>query len=95
MNTGDELSDQTLLREIEEIGGDGFRLCGIDDGSTRGTSTKTLRTKTRHLGLLERYRIGIMANLPTFVWTSDPYESLRKASVQENLQPSMRGGTGN
>jgi len=26
-----------------------------------------------------------MAHLPTFVWTSDLYESLRKASIQENF----------
>ncbi len=36
--------------------------------------------------ILHRYEMGIMGHLPTFVWTSDLYESLRRASLQENFE---------
>jgi len=35
--------------------------------------------------------MGIIGHLPTFVWTSDLYESLRKVSVQETLDALEAG----
>jgi sugar phosphate isomerase/epimerase len=74
-----------LLREIEEIGEMGFDYVELTMDPPEALPQKLLGQKRAILKLLERYRIGVMAHLPTFVWTSDLYESLRKASVQENF----------
>ena len=46
---------------------------------------RILAQKRAILEVLHRYGMGITAHLPTFVWTSDLYESLRRASLQENF----------
>jgi sugar phosphate isomerase/epimerase len=50
------------------------------------TPQKILSQKKAIHNLLNRYQMDILAHLPTFVWTSDLYESLRKASLQENFE---------
>ena len=41
--------------------------------------------------LLNRYKMGIVGHLPTFVWTSDLYESFRRVSLQENFDALEAG----
>jgi len=75
-----------LLREIEEIGELGFDYVELTMDPPEATPQKILAQKRSILEMLKRYEMGVMAHLPTFVWTSDLYESLRKASLQENFE---------
>ena len=74
-----------LLREIEEMGEMGFDYVELTMDPPEATPQKILGQKRAILEVLHRYRMGIMGHLPTFVWTSDLYESLRSASLQENF----------
>ncbi|MGB9629460.1 MAG: sugar phosphate isomerase/epimerase family protein [Thermodesulfobacteriota bacterium] len=74
-----------LLEEIEEIGQMGFDYVELTMDPPEATPEKILSQKAAILNLLNQYGMEIVGHLPTFVWTSDLYESLRKASVQENL----------
>ena len=75
-----------LLREIEEIGKIGFDYVELTMDPPEATPQKILVQKHSIQEALHRYGMGIMGHLPTFVWTSDLYESLRKASLQENFE---------
>jgi sugar phosphate isomerase/epimerase len=75
-----------LLREIEEIGEIGFDYVELTMDPPEATPQKILVQKHSIQEALHRYGMGIMGHLPTFVWTSDLYESLRKASLQENFE---------
>ena len=74
-----------LLREIEEIGEMGFDYVELTMDLPEASPQKILGQKQSIRDLLARYGMGIMGHLPTFVLTSDLYESLRKASLQENF----------
>jgi sugar phosphate isomerase/epimerase len=75
-----------LLREIEEFGELGFDYVELTMDPPEATPQKMLAQKPSILEMLKRYGMGIMGHLPTFVWTSDLYESLRKASLQEDFE---------
>jgi sugar phosphate isomerase/epimerase len=75
-----------LLQEIEEIGKLGFDYVELTMDLPEAAPQKVLTQKKSILNLLNRYKMGITGHLPTFVWTSDLYDSLRKASLQENLE---------
>jgi sugar phosphate isomerase/epimerase len=75
-----------LLREIEEIGEMGFDYVELTMDPPEATPQKILSQKRSVRELLNRYEMRIMGHLPTFVWTSDLYESLRKVSLQENFE---------
>jgi len=74
-----------ILKEIAEIGEMGFDYVEVTMDPPEALPQKILGQKRGILETLDRYRMGAMAHLPTFVWTSDLYESLRKASLQENF----------
>jgi sugar phosphate isomerase/epimerase len=76
---------KSLLDEIEEIGEMGFDYVEVTMDPPEATPQKIQPQKRSIKKLLDRYRMGIMGHLPTFVWTSDLYESLRKASLQEQF----------
>ncbi len=75
-----------LLKEIEEIGELGFDYLELTMDPPEGLPSKILTQKRFILESLQRYKMGMMGHLPTFVWTSDLYDSLRKASLQENFE---------
>lgn len=75
-----------LLKEMEEIGEMGFDYVELTMDPPEATPHKILVQKKSIQNLLNRYEMGIMGHLPTFVWASDLYESLRKASLQENFK---------
>lgn len=75
-----------ILQEIEEIGRLGFDYVELTFDPPEATPQKLLNQKRSIRELLNQYEIGITGHLPTFVWTSDLYDSLRKASIQENLE---------
>lgn len=74
-----------VVREIAEIGELGFDYLELTMDPPEASPQKILSQKKAILALLTRYRMGITGHLPTFVLTADLYESLRKASIQENL----------
>ena len=80
-----------LLSEIEEIGEMGFDYVELTMDPPEATPQKILAQKRQIQDLLRRYRMGIIGHLPTFVWTSDLYESLRKVSIQETLDALEAG----
>ena len=75
-----------LPKEIEEIGELGFDYVELTMDPPEATPKKILSQKGAIRGLLNRYKMGITGHLPTFVLTSDLYESLRMASVKENFE---------
>ena len=80
-----------LLKEIEGIGEMGFDYVELTLDPPEATPQKILAQKRPIQELLRRYGMGITGHLPTFVWTSDLYESLRKASIQETLDALEAG----
>jgi sugar phosphate isomerase/epimerase len=74
-----------LPKEIEEIGEMGFDYVELTMDPPEAIPQKILSQKKTIREILHRYRMGIMGHLPTFVWTSDLYESLRQTSLQENF----------
>jgi len=80
-----------LLKEIEEIGEMGFNYVEVTMDPPEATPQKILAQKRPIRELLHRYGMGITGHLPTFVWTSDLYESLRKVSIQETLDALEAG----
>jgi sugar phosphate isomerase/epimerase len=75
-----------LLKEIQEIGELGFDYVELTMDPPEADPQKVLAQKKSILNLLNRYKMGITGHLPTFVWTSDLYDSLRKASIKENVE---------
>jgi sugar phosphate isomerase/epimerase len=80
-----------LLGEIEEIGEMGFDYVELTMDPPEATPQKILAQKRSIKEILQRYRMGILGHLPTFLWTSDLYESLRKVSLQENFDALEAG----
>ena len=75
-----------LPKEVEEIGEMGFDYVELTMDPPEATPQKILVQKHSIQEVLHRYGMDIMGHLPTFVWTSDLYESLRRASLQENFE---------
>ena len=80
-----------FLKEIEEIGEMGFDYVELTLDPPEATPQKILAQKRPIQELLRRYGMGMIGHLPTFVWTSDLYESLRTASVQETFDALEAG----
>ncbi len=74
-----------LLQEIEEIGELGFDYVELTMDLPEASPQKIRAQKRSIQNLLSRYQMGVTGHLPTFLWTSDLYESLRKASLEENF----------
>src|SRR4030042_6587820 len=74
-----------LLREIEGIGEMGFDYVELTMDPPEATPKKKINQKRAILDVLQRYNMGMMGHLPTFILTADLYESLRNASLQENF----------
>ncbi len=74
-----------ILQEIEEIGTLGFDYVELTMDLPEASPQKVLAQKKSILNLLNRFKMTITGHLPTFVWTSDLYDSLRKASLEENF----------
>lgn len=75
-----------ILKEIEEIGQLGFDYIELTMDPPEAIPEKILQQKKAILNLLNQYGMEIMAHLPTFLWTSDLYESLREVSINENFK---------
>jgi len=75
-----------VLKEIAEIGEMGFDYVELTMDPPEATPQKILNQKKPVRDLLTRYNMRITGHLPTFLWTADLYESLRRVSIQENFE---------
>jgi sugar phosphate isomerase/epimerase len=82
---------KSLLKEVEEIGQIGFDYLELTMDPPEATPQKILGQKRSIREILARYGMGTVGHLPTFVWTSDLYESLRRVSLQENFDALEAG----
>ena len=80
-----------LLREIEDIGEMGFDYIELTMDPPEATPQKILTQKHSIRDRLNRYGLALLGHLPTFVWTSDLCDGLRKASLQENFDALEAG----
>jgi sugar phosphate isomerase/epimerase len=74
-----------VSKEIAEIGEMGFDYVELTMDPPEATPQKILTQKKSIRDLLTRYGMKITGHLPTFLWTADLYESLRRVSIQENF----------
>ncbi|MGQ9645583.1 MAG: sugar phosphate isomerase/epimerase family protein [Thermodesulfobacteriota bacterium] len=74
---------KSLLTEMEEIGAMGFDYVELTMDPPEATPQKILGQKRAIKEIQNRFSLGLLGHLPTFVWTSDLYESFRKVSLQE------------
>lgn len=75
-----------ILKEIEEIGSLGFDFLELTMDPPEATPEKILEQKKSIQELLKHYHMDLIAHLPTFLLTSDLYESLRAVSLRENFK---------
>ncbi len=75
-----------LQKEIEEIGEMAFDYVELTMDPPEATPQKLLGQIRSIRETINRYGMRIVGHLPTFVWISDLYESLRKVSVEENFE---------
>jgi sugar phosphate isomerase/epimerase len=75
-----------ILNEIKEIGELDFDYIEISVDAPEATPEKILEKKNTINELLQNYNLEVIGHLPTFVSTSDLYETIRKASIIENFK---------
>ena len=74
-----------VLEEIETIAGLGFDYLELTMDPPQAHYSILRKNKDRILKALDRCHLGIVCHLPTFVYTADLTESIRKASLSEVL----------
>jgi len=74
-----------VLEEIETIAGFGFDYLELTMDPPQAHYSILRKDKDRILKALDRCHLGIVCHMPTFVYTADLAESIRKASLSEVL----------
>jgi sugar phosphate isomerase/epimerase len=74
-----------LVDEIAELGQLGFDYVEISMDPPEALPQEVRQLKGKISSVVNRYGIGLMAHMPTFLSTADLYESLRRASVDETV----------
>lgn len=75
-----------ILQEIEEIASLGFDYLELAMDPPRAHFGMIQQQRDEILKALDRYSMGLICHLPTFVSTADLTDSLRKTSLDEVLQ---------
>ncbi|MCP4348404.1 MAG: sugar phosphate isomerase/epimerase [Desulfobacterales bacterium] len=75
-----------VIAEIEAFAGLGFDYLELTMDPPQAHYTIIQQHKDRIMKVLNRYSMGVMCHLPTFVYTADLAESIRKASVDEIMK---------
>ncbi len=75
-----------ILQEIEEIASLGFDYLELAMDPPRAHFRMIRQQRDEILKALDRYNMGLICHLPTFVSTADLTDSLRKTSLDEVLQ---------
>ena len=74
-----------LLRELEEIGKLGFDYLELTMDPPEAHHRMIFQKRKALLNGLDRFHMGLICHLPTFVYTADLTETLREASLKETL----------
>lgn len=80
------LPTKPVVEEIEAIGKLGFDYVELTIDAPESTPEKIIGNRDRITDALASHRLEAIAHLPTFISIADLYESIRKASVDENLK---------
>ena len=85
------LPTKPLLQEIEDIGKLGFDYIELTIDAPECTPEKILNDRDRITDLLSSSNLDIVGHLPTFISIADLYESIRQASIDENIKALEAG----
>ena len=80
------LPTKPVLQEIEDIGKLGFDYIELTLDAPESTPEKILKNRERITDLLSSSHLDIVGHLPTFISIADLYESIRQASIDENIK---------
>ena len=80
------LPTKPFVEEIEVLGKLGFDYIELTVDAPECIPEKILKSKDAIKDLLHSYHLGLIAHLPTFISIADLYESIRKASIEENIK---------
>jgi sugar phosphate isomerase/epimerase len=85
------LPTKPVAEEIEELGKLGFDYIELTIDAPEATPEIILRNQDGIKEALSVHHMDIMGHLPTFVSIADLYESIRKASIDENIKALEAG----
>ncbi len=85
------LPTKPVLQEIEDIGKLGFDYIELTMDAPECTPEKILKNRDRITDLLSSCNLEIVGHLPTFISIADLYESIRQASIDENIKALEAG----
>jgi len=85
------LPTKPIVEEIDSIGKLGFDYIELTIDAPESTPEKIVYNKEGILDALSSHHLGIVAHLPTFISIADLYESIRKASIDENIKALEAG----
>lgn len=85
------LPTKSIPEEIEEIGKLGFDYIELTIDAPEATPEIILKNKDRIQEVLVAHQLEVMGHLPTFISIADLYESIRNASVDENIKAMEAG----
>lgn len=74
-----------LVKEIEELGRLGFDYVEVSMDPPEALPQKVRKHSNRIAEVVQKYGMGMIAHMPTFVSTADLCESIRRASVEETM----------
>jgi sugar phosphate isomerase/epimerase len=80
-----------VVEEIEQLGRLGFDYIELTIDAPECTPEKIIKSRHTIKDLLHSYDLELIAHLPTFISIADLYESIRKASVEENIRALEAG----
>ena len=82
---------KSIVDEIGELGKLGFDYIELTLDAPEATPEIILRDQDRIKDALSAHQLEIMGHLPTFVSIADLYESIRTASIDENIKALEAG----
>ncbi|MEE8383293.1 MAG: sugar phosphate isomerase/epimerase family protein [Thermodesulfobacteriota bacterium] len=85
------LPTKSVVEEIEELGKLGFDYIELTIDAPEATPEIILRDQDRITDTLAAHQLEIIGHLPTFISIADLYESIRKASIDENIKALEAG----
>lgn len=85
------LPTKPILEEIEVLGKLGFDYIELTIDAPEATPEKIQKDKNKIKDALSTHQLEIMGHLPTFISIADLYESIRKASIDENIMALEAG----
>jgi len=85
------LPTKPIVDEIETLGKLGFDYIELTIDAPEATPEKIQKNIDRIKEVLSAHQLEVMGHLPTFISIADLYESIRKASIDENFKALEAG----